>query len=307
MKNIQAQMGQIQAKNLTGSMVALVTPMHSDGQINHTQWQQLIKTHISSGTDGIVVGGTTGESALLSTDEMHELVRIAVELCADHDMLVIVGTGTIDPNKVIKANQQAATLGADAVLVVTPYYLLLSQQALFNHFKTIAEASEIPIIMYNVPNRTGVDLASETTAKLAQIENIIAIKEAKSDMNRIDHLLKTKNFSVLSGDDHSFVAAMSRGAHGVISVAANVIPRSIKKLCTLVQLGNINQAESLDAEKRPLYDFLFREPNPCPLKALMAAAEMIDTGIRAPLELTDIKTNELNRHLKTIRQELNTL
>ncbi|MCX7554965.1 4-hydroxy-tetrahydrodipicolinate synthase [Marinicella sp. S1101] len=300
-------MGQIKAKNLSGSMVALVTPMSPDGQINFDQWQQLIKMHLKAGTDGIIVGGTTGESALLTTTEMHALIESAVSLCQGHDTLVIVGTGTIDPNKVKQANKQAANLGADAALVVTPYYLLLSQQALYNHFKAIADDAPLPIILYNVPNRTGIDISSETTAKLAKLDAIIGIKEAKSDMTRIEKLLKNKDFSVLSGDDHSFVAAMTKGAHGVISVAANVIPKTIKELCTLVQLGNINNAEKMNDEIKPLCDFLFHEPNPCPLKSIMHAAELIDSGIRAPLVLTEIKPNELKRQLKTIETELNTL
>lgn len=300
-------MGQIKAKDLTGSMVALITPMHADGEINLDQWQELIKMHITCGTQAIIVGGTTGESALLTNQELSTLINTAVELCKDSNTIVIVGTGGIEPQKIKKTNQLASDLNADAVLVVTPYYLLISQKALLNHFTDIANASKLPIILYNVPNRTGIDLAAETTARLSKHNNIIGIKEALSDPERIKSLLKLHDFSILSGDDHSFVKSMSMGAHGVIIVAANIRPKTIKKLCTLVQLGNITEAEHLNTEMKPLYDLLFHEPNPCPLKAIMAEAGMISNGIRSPLELSSIKTTELKQQIKSIRQELNTL
>ncbi len=298
-------MGQIQAKDLTGSMVALVTPMHSDGSINYQQWDHLIKWHIGCGTSALVVAGTTGESALLSTDEIKKLVSSAVELCQDSNTHVIVGTGAIDPADVVTANHQAHQLGADAVLVVTPYYLTLTQAALRDHFKQIAEQTDVPIILYNVPGRTGNDLQADTTAELAKHPKIIGIKEAKADMERIKKLVKIKNFTVLSGDDGSFVRAMSLGAHGVISVAANARPKAIKGLCNHIQLGNMPEAEQQNEKLTVFYDFLFHEPNPCPVKAIMQAAEMIDGGIRKPLQMTALKTADLNKHLKFIRQEFN--
>lgn len=300
-------MGQIQAKDLTGSMVAIITPMHADGKINLSQWRQLIKMHISCGTQAIIVGGTTGESALLTKEELNTLIGEAVKLCNESNTMVIVGTGGIDPEKVKSTNQLAHDLRADAVLVVTPYYLLISQKALINHFTDIADNSELPVILYNVPNRTGIDLSAKTTAILSKHDNIIGIKEAKSDPERFKELVKLKNFSILSGDDHSFVETMSMGAHGVISVAANIRPKTIKKLCTLVQLGNVSEAEHLNSEMKALYDLLFHEPNPCPLKAIMVEAELISNGIRPPLELSLIKKTDLKQQLKSIKQELNTL
>ena len=190
-------MGQIQGKDLTGSMVAMVTPMHGDGSINFSQWQTLIDWHVKCGTDAVVVAGTTGESALLTATEIAELITAAVNVCKNTNTKVIVGTGAIDPEKVIQANQQATDLGADAVLVVTPYYLTLTQNALYAHFLTIEAQSKLPIILYNVPNRTGVDLQASTTTKLALRPNIIGIKEAKADMERIKQLVKIKDFSVL--------------------------------------------------------------------------------------------------------------
>ena len=298
-------MGQLQAKDLTGSMVALVTPMHADGRINFSQWQTLIDWHVKCGTHAVVVAGTTGESVLLKATEIEALITVAVKACKNTNTQVIVGTGAIDPDKVIAANQQAFDLGAGAVLVVTPYYLTLTQNALYQHFQTIATQSELPIVLYNVPSRTGMDLQANTTAKLAATPNIIGIKEAKADMDRIRQLVKIKNFAVLSGDDSSFVEAMSLGAHGVISVAANARPQAIKRMSSDVQLGNINEAIQLNSELTAFYEFLFHEPNPCPVKAIMHAAQLIDEGIRKPLVLTKLKSTHINQHIKPIRQEFN--
>ena len=298
-------MGQIQAKDLTGSMVALVTPMSNDGSINYAQWDQLIKWHILCGTQAIIVAGTTGESALLNRQEIDQLISHAVKLCQDSNTWVVVGTGAIDPVQVIKANHEAHQLGADAVLVVTPYYLTLTQQAMIDHFTMIAEQTALPIILYNVPGRTGNDMHANTTAELAKHPKIVGIKEAKADMERIKKLVKINNFTVLSGDDGSFVDAMSLGAHGVISVAANARPKAIKNLCDHVQLGNIAEAKQLNKELSPFYDFLFHEPNPCPVKAIMHTADMIDDGIRNPLQMTALKAADTNKHLKHIRQEFN--
>ena len=300
-------MGQIQGKDLTGSMVAMVTPMHGDGSINFSQWQTLIDWHVKCGTDAVVVAGTTGESALLTATEIAELITAAVNVCKNTNTKVIVGTGAIDPEKVIQANQQATDLGADAVLVVTPYYLTLTQNALYAHFLTIEAQSKLPIILYNVPNRTGVDLQASTTTKLALRPNIIGIKEAKADMERIKQLVKIKDFSVLSGDDFSFVEAMCFGANGVISVAANARPQSIKRICNYIQLGNVTEAKQLNEQLTTFYEFLFHEPNPCPVKAIMHAADIIDDGIRKPLVLTDLKSTHINQHIKPIRTEFRPL
>ncbi len=300
-------MGQNQAKEFTGNMVALVTPMHSDGSINYNQWQTLINWHIKCATRGIVVGGTTGESALLDKAELEQLISVAVKLCNNTGTKVLVGTGHIDPQQVIEANQQAHRLGADAVLVVTPYYLTLTQAALISHFSHIAAHSDLPIILYNVPSRTGNDLQAKSTAQLAQLNNIIGIKEAKADMERISQLTKIQNFTVLSGDDASFVEAMNLGADGVISVAANVRPVAVKNICDHVQLGNITEAEHQNAKLNSLYQFLFHEPNPCPVKSLMHAANIIDSGIRKPLVLTTIKASLINQYTKPTSQEFNLL
>ncbi|MCB1582708.1 MAG: 4-hydroxy-tetrahydrodipicolinate synthase [Marinicella sp.] len=298
-------MVKIQAKDLSGCMVALVTPMFADGSINFDQWQALIQWHIQNQTDAIVVAGTTGESVLLSTEEIDQLSQLAVQLCQGTKTHVIIGTGGIQPDKVITANQRARNNGAQAVLVVTPYYLTLSQSALYQHFTYIAEHSELPIILYNVPSRTGIDIQTNTSKNLAQIDNIIGIKEAKADMQRIAELVKIKNFAVLSGDDGSFVQAMTLGAHGVISVAANVRPQAIKSICSHIQLGNLEQATQLNQQLIPLYDYLFHEPNPCPVKSLMHHTNMVSSGIRKPLVMTKIKANQVRSLTQPIIQEFN--
>jgi 4-hydroxy-tetrahydrodipicolinate synthase len=300
-------MAQILAKDLSGCMVALVTPMNADNSINYDEWQKLLQWHVNNATDAIVVAGTTGESVLLNTEEIDKLTQLAVDSCRDSQTKVIVGTGGIDPEKVIDANKRALNNGADAVLVVTPYYLTLSQKALYQHFTTIAENTELPVILYNVPSRTAIDIDANTSKKLAQISNIIGIKEAKADMQRIKDLLKIKNFAVLSGDDGSFVNAMELGAHGVISVAANVRPAAIKTLCSHVQLGNFEQARQLNEQLIPLYEFLFHEPNPCPVKSLMHHTNMVSSGIRKPLVMTEIKPNQVKPFTQSIIQELDSI
>lgn len=300
-------MGQLKAKDLTGCMVALVTPMNPDGSINISEWEQLVKWHCHVGTDAIVVAGTTGESVLLSTAEIKLLTQSAVNICQQSNTRIIVGTGTIDPEKVIEANRNALANGAAAVLVVTPYYLTLTQAALVQHFTYIAENTELPIILYNVPSRTAIDIQAQTTATLAQLDNVIGIKEAKADMQRIQQLLKVKNFAVLSGDDGTFNQAIQLGAHGVISVAANVRPKSVKGIYNQVQLGDLEAANRLNEEMTTLYDFLFHEPNPCPVKSIMHRADMLSSGIRKPLVMTKLNDSQVKPFIKSIIQEFNSI
>lgn len=300
-------MAHILAKDLSGCMVALVTPMNADNSINYDEWQKLLQWHVNNATDAVIVAGTTGESVLLNTDEIDTLSQIAVEICQGSQTKVIIGTGGITPQQVIQANKNALNNGADAVLVVTPYYLTLSQPALYQHFIAIAENTDLPIVLYNVPSRTAIDLQATTCKKLAQVENIIGIKEAKADMQRIKELVKIKDFAILSGDDGSFVDAMQLGAHGVISVAANVRPAAIKALCSHVQLGNYEQAKQLNEQLIPLYQFLFHEPNPCPVKSLMHHTNMVSSGIRKPLVMTEIKANQVKPFTQPIIQEFNSI
>ncbi len=301
-------MGQIQqsiltARDLSGAMVAIVTPMNGDGSIDWLSFERLVCWHIRLKTVAIIIAGTTGESALLNTDETKKLISKAVTLCADTTTWVVAGTGAISAQQVISNNQMAAECGAAACLVVTPYYLRLTQQALYDHFKLIADNSPLPVILYNVPGRTGNDLQSKTTKELALHPKIIAIKEAKSDMSRITELLKIDSFAVLSGDDLSFCEAMQLGAHGVISVAANVRPMAIQQICHATALGDYTKAKELNDSLHDLYELLCIEPNPGPVKAVMAEAKMLSSAIRQPLQLMSLTQTQLKRHLPAIKQE----
>jgi 4-hydroxy-tetrahydrodipicolinate synthase len=300
-------MGQLQAKDLRGCMVAMVTPMDTDSQLDLTEWERLIRWHIDSGTAAVVVAGTTGESALLTQAEIDQLTRMAVGICQGTDTRVIVGTGTIDPLQVIAANQKALDNGADGVLVVTPYYLTLTQRALLEHFTHIADNTRLPIILYNVPGRTSNDLQLSTTAQLAQIPHVVGIKEAKADMQRIKQLTRIDHFAVLSGDDHSFVEAMKHGADGVISVAANVRPQALAEICHQIQLGDLAQAESKNQQLLSLYDFLFHEPNPCPVKSIMHQANMVSSGIRKPLVMSQLSSRQVKPFIEPILKEFNSI
>jgi len=299
----QKQQSALKTTDLSGAMVALVTPMNSEGDINWDQYQHLIDWHISLKTPAVIIAGTTGESALLTTEETERLWSIATQRCANTDTLVIAGTGAISPRQVMTNNQQAAACGAHVALVVTPYYLRLTQQALLDHFTAIADNSPIPVLLYNVPSRTGNDLETKTTQQLAKHDNIIGIKEAKADMGRISQLAKIDSFAVLSGDDGSFCDAMQLGAAGVISVAANVRPKALQQICHAITLGDVSHANELDQSLQGLYDLLSQEPNPGPIKAVMNAAKMLSSGIRRPLQLMSLNQTQLKQHIGAIKQE----
>ncbi|KAA3641819.1 MAG: 4-hydroxy-tetrahydrodipicolinate synthase [Proteobacteria bacterium] len=290
-------------QSLSGAMVALVTPMHDHGEINWDQYKDLLDWHINIKTPGLVITGTTGESALLNAQETQQLWTMAAERCAGSDTLLVAGTGAISPQQVMTNNNQAAACGAQVALVVTPYYLRLTQQALMDHFWAIADASPIPILLYNVPSRTGNDLHTKTTQALAKHPNIIGIKEAKADMERIQQLAKINSFAVLSGDDDSFCQAMHQGAVGVISVAANVRPLTLQQICHAITLGDFGKARDLNQSLQSLYQLLSLEPNPGPIKAVMAAAKMLSSGIRRPLQLMSLNQTQLKQHLSAIKQE----
>ncbi len=295
------------SKDLVGSMVALVTPMERDGSIQFNQWRDLLDWHIRAGTRAVVVAGTTGESALLKGAEVDALLESAVERCRDSDTRVIAGTGAISPETVIDNNRRAHALGADAALVVTPYYIRVTQAALVTHYRRIADASQMPLIMYNVPSRTAVDLDSASSAQLSRHDNIIGIKEAKRDMQRIAQLRSEcqSGFAILSGDDDSFLEAMRHGAFGVISVAANARPHSIAEICQVMALGDHTLAEEKDRALRDLYRLLSSEPNPGPVKWLLHKAGLIDDGIRAPLSWMKSSETHWKNELDNTTDEYN--
>ena len=267
-----------------GSIAALVTPMNPEGQIDLAAWDQLLDWHAASGTDGVVVGGTTGESQVLGEKEYSRLLSRAKERLSGR-VSVLAGTGSADTDGTIERTRLAESLGADGALVVTPFYNRPPQRGLLRHFQAVAEASGIPVVLYNVPGRTGVDMLPETVAELAEHERIVAVKEAVGDEARVKKLLETckGRIDILSGDDPTACRSMSLGAHGVISVAANVVPRRFKAMCEAALANDVDRAESLRKQLQPLFDFLGAESNPIPAKWILWRLGRIGPGIRLPL------------------------
>jgi 4-hydroxy-tetrahydrodipicolinate synthase len=298
-------MSNLTSKDLFGSMTALVTPMLKDGSVDYSSWKKLIVYQIKSNIRAIVVAGTTGESALLKRQEFKQLLTLAVECCKGSNTRVIAQTGSISAQVVIENNKMAADLGADAVLIVTPYYIRTNQQGLYQHFMQITDVCELPIILYNVPTRTQNDLLPETTALLSKHEKIIGIKEAAIDADRVIELVKLAphDFAVLSGNDDTFVTSMLQGACGVISVASNVRPLTITKLCTLLALGDTISAKKLNSSLDNLFKVLSYQPNPIPVKYLLQQAGLIAAGIRLPLVWQDEDFAQAKSEIKLIIKE----
>ncbi len=272
------------ALQLSGSITALATPFTAAGELDLPAWRALLAAQLAAGIEGIVVAGSTGEAASLFDAEYDTLLRIAVETVGGR-IPVLAGTGQSNTAKTIEANRRAAALGADGALVVTPPYVRPTQAGLLAHYRAVAGEGELPVVLYNVPARTGCDLAPDTTGELGMHANIIGIKEARADEERMQRLLPLRRpgFAVLSGDDPTAVRAMLAGADGVVSVASNVAPGAFRKLCDLSRSGDAAGAESLDAHLHALYHFLGVEPNPIPLKALLALSG-IGHGLRLPLQ-----------------------
>jgi 4-hydroxy-tetrahydrodipicolinate synthase len=259
-----------------GSLVALVTPMNEDGSINWESYQKLIQWHIEQGTQGLVVLGTTGESAAMTSKERTQLIQQAVST-VNGKIPVIIGTGTNCTETTIKNTKEAAELGADAVLVVTPYYNRPPQAGLYGHFKAVAESTDLPVILYNVPARTACDLLPETAARLAKIDNIVAVKEATGDASRADVYQKLNTgLILLSGDDGSCQEFIQKGGAGVISVAANIAPKQMAELCA-------SSSSEVQAKLVPLFDSMGAQANPIPVKWAAAKMNLIPPGIRLPL------------------------
>jgi 4-hydroxy-tetrahydrodipicolinate synthase len=270
---------------IKGSIVAIVTPMFPDGAVDWDSLSALVEWHIAEGTDGIVAVGTTGESATLDVDEHIEVIRRVVKL-AKKRVPVIAGTGANSTTEAIELTQAAKEAGADAALLVTPYYNKPPQEGLYRHYKAIAEAVDLPIILYNVPGRTGCDMLPATVARLAKIKNIIGLKEAKGELSRIEDLLKLelpRDFAVYSGDDASACESILMGCHGDISVTANVAPRKMHEMCAAALAGDRAKAERIDADLQPLHQHLFCEPNPIPVKWALNQMNKIPAGLRLPL------------------------
>ena len=271
-----------------GSMVALVTPMLSDGSVDHDGLAELIEFHIEAGSDAIVSVGTTGESATLSVKEHLAVVKKTVDIVAGR-VPVIAGTGGNATQEAIELTEEARHRGADACLLVTPYYNKPTQEGLYQHFKAVADAVKIPQIVYNVPGRTALDMLPETTARLSAVDNIIGIKEAFGTVERIRELLEmcVSGFMVVTGDDATAMESMLAGCHGDISVTANVVPQQMHQMCQCAINGDRAGAEAIEVMISDLHQVLFCESNPIPVKWALQQMGKIPSGIRLPLTTLD--------------------
>lgn len=271
-------------KPILGSIVAIVTPMHDDGRLDHDALRRLIDWHIAEGTDCIGVVGTTGESPTVTVEEHCEVIRIAVEH-AKGRVPIMAGTGGNSTAEAIELSRYAREVGADCTLSVVPYYNKPSQEGIYRHFKAIAEAVDIPMVLYNVPGRTVADMQPETALRLAQVPGVIGVKEATGNIERAAQLIKhaPKGFSVYSGDDGTAVALMLLGGHGNVSVTANVAPRAMSQLCRAALAGQAREAAAIHLKLLALHKALFVEPSPAPTKWAMARLGLCGDAVRLPI------------------------
>lgn len=286
---------------LKGSLVALITPMNADGSVNYGELRTLIDWHIENGTDGIVAVGTTGESATLPAEEHLAVVEATVKH-VNKRVPVIAGTGANSTEEAIELSKAAERLGADYTLSVVPYYNKPSQEGIYRHFKAIAEATAIPMIVYNVPGRTVVDMSNETILRLAEIPNIVGVKEASGDIARETDLINRapEGFAVYSGDDPTGMAFMLCGGDGVISVAANVTPKLFADMCREAIAGNIPAARELNKKLIPVYDVMFCEPSPAAPKWALSQLGLCQPHVRLPIiELSSDGQDKVRSALKS--------
>jgi 4-hydroxy-tetrahydrodipicolinate synthase len=269
---------------ITGSLVAIVTPMLEDGRLDLPRFRKLIDWHVAEGTGGIVVVGTTGESPTVSFDEHKELIRVAVEHTRGR-IPVIAGTGGNSTTEAIELTESAKKAGATCSLSVVPYYNKPTQEGLYRHFRKIAETVDLPMLLYNVPVRTVTDLQNDTVLRLAQIPGIIGIKDATASVERCSDLVRRapRDFAIYSGEDSSALAVILLGGHGVISVTANVAPRLMQEMCSAALVGDVRKAREINLRLLPLHQRLFVETNPAPVKWAMAQMGLIEAGLRLPL------------------------
>lgn len=282
-----------------GAITAIVTPF-SNGKVDWKSFEKLVKFQISGGINGIVPCGTTGESATLSYDEHNKVIETTVNIVSKR-VPVIAGTGANSTEEAIELTKHAKKVGADASLQVTPYYNKPTQEGLYQHFKKIAESVDIPIILYNVPGRTGVNLLPETVIRLSKIPNIVGIKEASGNINQVTQIckdVKKKSFSVLSGDDVLTLPILAVGGKGVISVASNIIPGKVSKLVSFYLNGDIQKAVRLHYELFDLMQALFIETNPIPVKTALYLMGMIEGELRLPL--CDMAENNVTKLKKIL-------
>lgn len=269
---------------IPGSLVAIVTPMHPDGSLDLPAYQRLIDWHIQEGTAAIVAVGTTGESATVDPDEHIELVKVAVQTAAGR-VKVIAGAGANSTREAIELTTRARSVGADATLQVVPYYNRPTQEGMYRHFRAVAEAVDLPVILYNVPSRTVADLSVDTVMRLTQVPGVIGIKDATGDLARLVEMRRrgATKFLQYSGNDDSALPFVLLGGHGVISVTANVAPGPMARLMQAALAGDLALARSINEKLMPLHQKLFVEPNPVPVKWALARMGRIGPALRLPL------------------------
>jgi 4-hydroxy-tetrahydrodipicolinate synthase len=293
------------AKNISGSLVAIVTPMHADGSLDLPGLRNLIDWHIAEGTDGIVIVGTTGESPTVSVEEHCELIKVTVDHAAKR-IPIIAGTGGNSTSEAIELTEYAKKVGADASLQVVPYYNKPTQEGMYQHFKTIAEKVDLPVILYNVPGRTVADMSNDTMLRLAKVPGIIGVKDATGNLDRGIQLLaglkeiNCEDFAVYSGDDPTALLLMLMGGRGNISVTANVAPKLMHELCVAAMAGDVARAKEIQFKLLPVHKAMFVEANPIPVKWALHAMGKMESGIRLPLTtLVDSAHEQVKQALKT--------
>jgi 4-hydroxy-tetrahydrodipicolinate synthase len=281
---------------ITGSLVAIVTPMLEDGTLDLPRFRKLIDWHIAQGTSAIVVVGTTGESPTVDFDEHKELIRIAVEHSAGR-LPIIAGTGGNSTAEAIELTESAKKAGATASLSVVPYYNKPTQEGMYRHFRKVAETVDLPMFLYNVPSRTVADLQNDTVLRLAEVPGVIGIKDATSNMERGTDLIKRapRNFAIFSGDDAAALPLMALGGHGVISVTANVAPRQMAEMCAAALVGDIKKAREINLKLIGLHQKLFIETSPAPVKWAMVQMGLIEGGLRLPMVPLSERSHEAVR------------
>jgi 4-hydroxy-tetrahydrodipicolinate synthase len=267
-----------------GSLVALVTPFDPNNRVDYASLKGLIDFHVGEGTDGLVIAGTTGEAATLTKAEHAELIGRAVEMAAGR-LPIIAGTGSNSTQQTIDLSREVAGTGIAAYLLVVPYYNKPVQEGMFRHFTAVADAVDKPVMLYNVPGRTGADLLPETVARLAEHANIFGIKEATGDIDRLRALqgLIDGDFRYYSGDDFTARLFLEAGGHGIVTVSGNVVPAAIARLCQLIASGHFEEARQLDATLQPLNEALFAESNPIPVKWALHEMGLVPPNVRLPL------------------------
>lgn len=286
---------------LKGSLVAIITPMESDGSIDYAGLQRLVEFHVENGTDGIVSVGTTGESATLTIDEQIDVISSTMDYVGGR-IPVIAGTGGNSTSEAVELTSRAGELGVHACLLVVPYYNKPTQNGLYEHFKFIAEAVDVPQILYNVPGRTALDMENDTVARCAQIDNIIGIKDATSDIPRVPDFKQRcgTDFAVYSGNDDTALELIRAGGDGCISVTANVAPGLMHQMCVAAINGDFETAEKINSRLDPLHDALFLESNPIPAKWALSEMGLVEKGIRLPLTVfSDSYHDALREAMKT--------